>query len=234
MKSFIDNRTIRDETAPTHFSLENNHATKIVFQNAPFVWQEFSFLNRANERHNWVFDQTIFNQRDKQAKQHFPVIIHENSITFQTDPSCQLVDALFQVTYSLFEDNSLTIKFDNLNDTGSDLASIFLKTGWRLASDWTKSLQIYSKPLELSQDDVGNPEKQLWAPALFDPKKQAAVILENNQTKATLQIFSNFDGLSWSLMALKQKKILSLTMQNRIIDGRSQDHGYWITYKIKS
>lgn len=231
------------------YSLENSQGARISIRNFPDFWHEFSIIDENKERQNLLIDS--FNKKNIAQNieefQNLKEVVHENSITLKEDLHSISKESnsrrtLFQITYTLFEDNSVTINFDTDSQTDYSKLSVYLENYWIAAKNQVKVesediFQIDGKQVEHTLVLSGN-----------DRKKFPVLQIKDPDSKYGLDFFTNMDQLLLSMVNLKNSSSISfnkkqsnnLALQlcfknlfdfekNNQLDVRNN----WITYRIK-
>lgn len=232
------------------YSLENDRGTRISIRNFPNFWHEYSFIDENSQRQNLLidpFDEKNIDQ-NKGNCQTLKVVIHENSITLKEDSKNFIAKennstkTFPQITYTLFEDDSVTIKFDTDFRTDYSKLPTYLKNYWIIAKGQVK----------IKSDDDFNLERkpvgQTFVLNEMDRKSIPVLQARGPSLKRELSFFTNMDQLLLSASDLKNSNsiltdrkesgsaVLELCFQN-LFDFEKNNQlvvrNNWITYRIK-
>ncbi|MDN6968539.1 hypothetical protein FCS83_08255 [Oenococcus sp. UCMA 17063] len=232
------------------YSLENDRGTRISIRNFPSFWHEYSFIDENSQRQNFLIDP--FNgkntDQNKGNCQTLKVVIHENSITLKEDSKNFIAKennstkTFPQITYTLFEDDSVTIKFDTDSQTDYSELPIYLKNYWIIAKD-----QLKIK----SDDDFNLNRKRVGQTLVLNEvnRKRIPVLQARGPSlKREFNFFTNMDQLLLSVSDLKNSNsilvdrkepgnvVLELCFQNLFNFEKNKRlivRNNWITYRIK-
>ncbi|MCV3296991.1 hypothetical protein [Oenococcus kitaharae] len=259
MKSAITKIYDNSDQAIKEYSLENAHGVRISVNGLTASLDGYAFSQSIDR--SISLDQSIFHTRQYAHDQHAEVTVHENSLTFTLSPLKQKSgDPEKQISYSLFEDDSLSAKFSNGQSTEQNLN---LEHGlWPQLQLWADNYQ----PITLSElslgkirtdfsnsgmrpwpdrtqffdwqsflDQTDNMPALLFALAARDEREQAALVFQNQTETQRLEIYSNAQQLMFQKKSFASHSFLTLNFFLAFSQKQSalpSNRDLWINYRI--
>ncbi|EHN59054.1 hypothetical protein OKIT_0950 [Oenococcus kitaharae DSM 17330] len=262
MKAAITKTYDNSDQALNEYSLENANGTRISVNGLTASLDEYTFSPSTNRL--VFFDQVVFDAHLKAHQRNAEVTVHENSLTFAFLPQLQqkISEPVKQISYSLFEDDSLSAKFNNgqsadqnldvvrdhlsqfrlqaegyqaIKLSGSSVNQILAQSAKSKMWPWLDRTRFLDWQSFFGQPDRDQVPALLFTLAARDERKQAALVFRNQTKTQRLEIYSNAQRLMFQKKSYASHSFLTLNFFLAFSQKQSalpSNRDLWINYKI--